>query len=122
MKQAKIPLRYALEVLDGLSEAEKEAGYIKFNIPNPDDINSLNGEGVWGWVYPEDKELYDDDSFYGVISAILCNYPLYYGDQLGYGAVVHLKCNGPNRPTLNPQWVRSHLTGWTDDDGLDAAE
>ena len=120
MENAKIPLQYALEVIEGLTEAEKETGYIKFNIPNPDDINSLNGEGVWGWVYPEDKELYDDDNFYGLIPAILCNNPMYYGDQLEYGVVVQLKCNGPNRPIINPGWVRSHMIGWDDD--MDHAE
>ena len=44
--------------IESMSKEEFDKGLIKFNIPDEDRINSLNGEGVWGWVTQEDKENY----------------------------------------------------------------
>lgn len=97
------------EFLEELSEEEKKAGYIKFNIPRFDNIYATNGEGVWGWVSPEDKAKYDDDSYTGEITAILCNAPLYYSYKLKWGAKVVLRCHGSSRPTLDPEWIKKYL-------------
>lgn len=97
------------EFFEGLSEDEKNAGYIKFNIPAFNDIYATNGEGVWGWVSPEDKVKYDDDGYTGEITAILCNAPLYYSYKLKWGAEVVLKCHGSKRPTLDPEWIKKYL-------------
>lgn len=97
------------EFFEALSEDEKKAGYIKFNIPRFNDIYATNGEGVWGWVTPEDKAKYDDDSYTGEITAILCNDPLYYSYKLKWGAEVVLKCHGSSRPTLDPEWIKKYL-------------
>ena len=95
--------------IKGLSDSECEVGLIKFNIPDEDDIYSNNGEGVWGWVTPEDKEKYNDDSYVGQIVAILLNIPLNYYGRLGWGDEVVLDCHGENRPTLSPEWVNEYL-------------
>lgn len=92
-----------------LSNWDKEQGYIKFNIPDPENPDDLNGEGVWGWVTPDDKARYNDDEFHGKISAILCNYPLYYDGILTVGDEVVLQCHGDIRPTLDPEWVKEHI-------------
>ena len=93
----------------GFKFNEYEAGLIKFNIPDEDDIYSNNGEGVWGWVTPEDKEKYNDDSYTGQIVAILLNNPLNYWGRLNWGDEVVLDCHGKNRPTLSPEWVKEYL-------------
>ena len=36
------------EFIRSLDKEEFEKGLIKFNIPDEDKIDSLNGEGVWG--------------------------------------------------------------------------
>lgn len=97
------------EYFTSLTDAQKEAGHIKFNIPNEDNINSKNGEGVWGWVSPEDKEKWNDDNFHGKITAILLNTPLNYYPVLRWGTEVTLKCHGEMRPTLDPEWVKEYL-------------
>ena len=38
------------EFFEKLPEDQQNAGLIKFNIPDSDRIDSLNGEGVWGWA------------------------------------------------------------------------
>lgn len=95
--------------IKSLSEEEFNAGAIKFNIPSEDHINSLSGEGVWGWVSPEDYVTYDDDNYYGEITAILLNQPLNYYGKLNWGDEVRLKCHGDSRPTLDPDWVKGNL-------------
>lgn len=90
-----------------LTEDEQKRGYIKFNIQSPEEPKSLNGEGVWGWVTPEDKEKYDDDSYTGNITAILLNEP--FSSNLSWGDEVVLKCNGNNRPTLDVNWMAECL-------------
>lgn len=104
-------LTYKGDFIEKLTEEEFKAGCIKFNIPNEDDIYSSNGEGVWGWVAPEDKEKYNDDTFYGTMKAILCNQPLNYSGVLSWGMEVEIFCRGDMRPTLNPDWVRKNIYG-----------
>lgn len=95
--------------IESLSEDEFNAGLIKFNIPDEDNIHSTNGEGVWGWATAEDKARYNDDSFHGNITAILLNQPLNYYGRLNWGDEVILKCHGSNRPTIDPNWVVENL-------------
>ena len=95
--------------LESLPISQKEAGYIKFNIPDENHLDAHYGEGVWGWVTPEEKRKYDDDHYYGKITAILCNNPLRYCDRLPWGTEVVLQCHGYRRPTLDPDWVRENI-------------
>lgn len=99
------------EFVESLSKEAFNAGLIKFNIPDEDNITNLNGEGVWGWVVEEDKEKYNDDSFNGNITAILLNQPLNYYGMLNWADEVVLKCHGSSRPTLDPEWVMENLMG-----------
>lgn len=107
-------MTYKGDWFENLSEEEKNAGYIKFNIPDEDNPHKTGGEGVWGWVTPENKKKYDDDNCYDVIKAILCNSPLNYMGFLFWGVEVEIKCNGDCRPTLNPEWVKKYIidTEW----------
>ena len=82
------------DFIDALSEEERNAGYIKFNIPDPETPENLNGEGVWGWLTPDDKKKYDDDSFTGKLPVILCNDPLNYFGRLFAGQEVIVRCTG----------------------------
>ncbi len=95
--------------IEEMSEPEYNAGLIKFNITDEDSINALSGEGVWGWTTPKDKEKYNDDSYYGQISAVLLNTPLNYYGRLNWADEVMLDCHGNNRPTLSPKWVEEYL-------------
>ena len=95
--------------IESLDEKQFNKGTIKFNIPDEEDIYSKNGEGVWGWVTPEDYEKYHDDNYTGKITAILCNQPLNYYGRLNWGDEVILKCNGENRPTLDVDFVKENL-------------
>ena len=95
--------------IESMSKEDFNAGLIKFNIPDEDNIGSTNGEGVWGHVTAEDKKKYNDDSFYDTITAILLNQPLNYYGRLNWGDEVVLRCHGDKRPTLDPQWVIENL-------------
>ena len=95
--------------LDALPESELRAGYVKFNIPKPETPECPNGEGVWGWADPDSKAKYDDDSYHGKLTVILCNDPVQYDDILCSGTEVVIQCNGENRPILDPEWVREKL-------------
>ena len=95
--------------IESLTKEEFDKGSIKFNIPDEEDIYSPNGEGVWGWVAPEDKAKYHDDKYTGELIAILLNTPLNYFGMLNWGDEVKLKCHGANRPTLDPNWVKENL-------------
>ena len=97
------------EFVKQLSENEFNAGLFKFNIPDFDDINSLNGEGVWGWLAPEEYKKYDDDTFFGKVTAILLNPPLNYYPILKWASEVVVQCHGDYRPTLDPEWVKEYL-------------
>ena len=106
----KLGLKWKGDFFDSLSEDEKRNGYVKFNIPNPKTPRNLNGEGVWGWMFPADKKKYDDDSFTGKLTVILCNDPFYYSGTLFAGQELVIRCNGENRPILDPDWVQEHLS------------
>lgn len=95
--------------LENLPKEELEKGYIKFNIPDKNNLYSLNGEGIWGWVSGEDKENYFDNNYKGKIMAILCNNPINHAGILTYGTEVILQCHGENRPTLDPEWIMDFL-------------
>lgn len=95
---------------DALTEEQQRAGWIKFNIPNPNAPYELNGEGVWGWLTPEDKEKWGDDNFVGKLKAILLNDSIWYEGQLLCGHQVIIQCHGSERPTLDPEWVAENLT------------
>lgn len=97
------------DYFEALTKQQQEEGYIKFNIPDEDKIDSLNGEGVWGWVTPEDKDKYNDDNYHGKITAILLNTPLNYFGVLTWGTEVVLQCHGESRPTLDSEWVKENL-------------
>lgn len=113
MDNKKIAERYGLtwkgDFFEALSDQEKKAGYIKFNIPDPTDMSNLNGEGVWGWVTPEDKVKYEDDSYYGNVNAILCGNSARYMGLLVAGVEVVIRCNGEKRPILDPDWAEETL-------------
>lgn len=104
---AKKNIEYKGDFFTSLTEDEQKRGYIKFNIQPTEEPGSLNGEGVWGWVTPEDKEKYDDDSYTGNITAILLNDPI--SSNLSWGDEVVLKCNGNHRPTIDTQWMAEYL-------------
>lgn len=109
-KTEQIGLTWKGDFIDALSDDERNAGYIKFNIPNPETPHYLCGEGVWGWATPEDKQKCDDENFRGKLSVVLCSDPLYYSGTLFAGQEVVIRCNGEIRPILDPHWVQEHLT------------
>ena len=91
------------KMIEDMDQATLQAGYIKFNLPDSDDIYALSGEGVWGYVSPEDKQKYNDDNYFGKITAILLNQPICC--NLNWGDEVVLVCHGSNRPTLDPEFI-----------------
>lgn len=97
------------EFINSLPHDQKKAGYIKFNLPDERNPHALNGEGVWGWVTPEDKRKHDNDGYHGKITAILLNVSLRYADRLPWGTEVVLCCHGCHRPTLDPDWARDNI-------------
>lgn len=98
-------LENKIKFLENLGKEELKKGYIKFNIPDENDMYSLNGEGVWAYVSEEDKEKYFDDSYKGKILAILCDDPINHANILSYGTEVVLQCHGKDRATLDPEWI-----------------
>lgn len=93
-----------------LPENEQKAGWIKFNIPAPEEgMESLNGEGVWGWLSPKDYKKWEDDEFRGKLTAILLNEPLNFAGQLSWGTEVVIRCHGQYRPTLDVEWAKENL-------------
>ena len=97
------------EFINSLPHDQKEAGYIKFNLPDEGNPHAINGEGVWGWVTPADKRKHDNPAYYGQITAILLNVSIRYGDRLPWGTEVVLRCHGYQRPTLDPVWARDNI-------------
>ena len=95
--------------IESLDKKIFDEGLVKFNIPDEDRIDSLNGESVWGWVTQEDREKYYDNTYEGKITAILLNHPLNYYGILKWGDEVVLQCHGNNRPTLDPEWAKENL-------------
>ena len=104
------------EFYDALTQEQQRAGWIKFNIPDPNHPEELNGEGVWGWLTPGDKLKWGDDGFTGKLNAILLNDPIRYTGQLACGHQVVIQCHGSERPTLDPEWVAEHLMAEEDKD------
>lgn len=102
---------YKGDFIESLTQEQFNAGTIKFNIPDEEHLDSLNGEGVWGWVSSEDKEKYNDDRYRGKLTAILLNTPINYFGVLVWGTEVVLQCHGSRRPTLDPEWVKEYLFG-----------
>lgn len=93
-----------------LTEEQQRDGWIKFNIPDPEKgMRGLNGEGVWGWLTPEDKEKWADNRFTGKLNAILLNDPLRFAGQLVFGSEVVIRCHGEDRPTLDVEWAKENL-------------
>ena len=90
------------DYINSLDSETIDAGWIKFNIPANDDIYSLNGEGVWGYAEPQDKEKYHDDTYTGTITAILLNEPMQDCGLHLYDEV-QLVCHGDSRPTIDPK-------------------
>lgn len=113
MDKKMIAERYGLtwkgDILEALTDKEKAAGYVTFNIPDPVDQTMKNTEEAWAWVTPEDKEKYDDNYYYGPVKAILCEDPAYYMGILVAGVEVVIWCNGKRRPILDPDWVEENL-------------
>lgn len=107
-------LPYKAEFMEMLSDEELQAGYMKFNIPDVDSLYDGNGEGVWGWMTPEDKEKYNDDTFFGELPAVLLNTPINYYGILWWGCEVVVQCRGNERPVLSPEWVKDKIfaTHW----------
>ena len=109
-KLAKFGLTYRGDEIDAMTNKEFTDRVVKFNIPNPAEPTCLNGEEVWGLVNgKEDKADYDNDKYFGKLSVILCNTPLYYSDILHWGVEVVIQCNGSNCPILDPEWISSIL-------------
>lgn len=97
------------DFIEALTKEKFNAGCIKFNIPDEEHPESMHGEGVWGWVTPEDNQKYNDDKYGGKITAILVNQPVEYYGRLNWGDEVVLQCHGEDRPTLDPAWVAKNL-------------
>lgn len=92
--------------IKSLSKKEFDDGCIKFNIPEADNIESLYGEGVWGWLSQEDRERYSSNKCHEKMTAILLNAPINYLGMLKWGDEVVIRCHGEERPTLDPDWIR----------------
>lgn len=97
------------EFLKTLTDEQLNAGYLKFDIPDEDDA-TYNGECVWGWAAPEEKEKYNDLTYKGKITAILLNQPIEYYGRLNWADEVVLKCRGDNKPVLDSEWIKENLT------------
>ena len=108
--------------IEKMSEDDFNKGCIEFNIPSLNEYEHLcglvemgvkettcNGEGIYGWVNPEDHKKYLDDDFYGEIPAILVNTPLEFYGILDWGTLLSIKCNGPSRPIISPVWVKENI-------------
>lgn len=104
-------LPYKGKFLMGLHQEKFEKGTIKFNIPDSVNLDSTNGEGVWGWVDEEGYDKYRRDDYHGQLTVILCNAPLTYSGILFWGSEVVVDCHGENRPTLSPEWVKRNIIG-----------
>lgn len=96
-----IPVVNRGDYIESLSEEAFRAGTLKFNIQ----VNGIS-EGVWGWAEPEQFKIYDDDMYFGTITAILVNEPLAAG--LSWGDEVVLRCRGSARPILDQEWLKNN--------------
>lgn len=100
---------YKGEFLSNVTEEEFSKGMRKVNLPEIDDLDSPNGEGVWVYVQPEDRDLYDGYSKGNIINVILANTSLYYPDIIFWGSEVPVRLNGTSRPTLSKEWVTEKI-------------
>ena len=98
---------YKADFMDGLSEKQFDEGCIKLYIPA--DGNGGCGEGIWGWITPEDKKKYMDDNFYGEIKSVLCNNPINYFGILFWGCEIPIICQGKDRPILSEDYIKNVL-------------
>ena len=104
----KIGLTYRGDEVEAMSDMERQAGLLKFNIPDPQTPDRLNGEGIFAWANPDSKKLYNDDGYFDKMTVILANDSWTY-DCLRMGVEVIIRCNGANRPILDPEWVKEKL-------------
>ena len=95
---------YKGEFLQQLSEKEFNNGIRKVNLQEIDNLDRLNGEGVWAWLDEEGRKEYDSNSN-KIIKAILVNSPLEYMGILFWGSEIEIRCNYGNRPNLSKEWV-----------------
>lgn len=101
-------LTYRGDEVEAMSDTERQAGLLKFNIPGPQNPDCLNGEGIFAWANPDSKKLYNDDGYFGKLTVILANDSWTY-DCLRMGVEVVIRCNGANRPILDPEWAKEKL-------------
>lgn len=97
------------EFMNSLTEEELHSGYIKFNIPNDGSGHRFASEGIWGWVTPENKKKYNDDTCFEKITAILCNDPLNFANRLKLFDEVVIQCMGKERPVLDNDFIHEYL-------------
>lgn len=95
------------EFIKTLTEEQFNAGCFKLYIPP--ESKDMCGEGIWGWMAPENKDKYNDDNFYGKLPAILCNAPLNYADKLECFDEIVVKCQGAEKPELDPDFIKEYL-------------
>ncbi|NFO41852.1 hypothetical protein FDB42_17540 [Clostridium botulinum] len=100
---------YKGEFLQQLSEEEFNSGMRKVNLQEIDNLDKLNGEGVWVWLSEEDRKEYDDNNSNKVIKAILANSPLAYMGILFWGSEIEIRCNYGGRPNLSKEWVAEKI-------------
>lgn len=102
--------KYKGHVIKAMDDYIYNCGLVKFNIPEPENIGkTTNGEGVCGWIRPEDMIKYTDDEFYGELKCVLLNNSLHFNGILKWGIQVVIKCNGPDRPVISPEWVKENI-------------
>ena len=101
-------LEYKGKFLKSLSKEEFDNGMRRINLQDEDNLDSLNGEGCWGWYSEEDRKKYNNNE-YGEGECILANTPLNYYDVFFWGSVIKVKFNGENRPTLDKEWLQEKV-------------
>ena len=100
---------YKGEFLQQLSKDEFNDGMRKVNLQEIDNLDDLNGEGVWVWIPEKDRKEYDSNSSNKVIKVILANNPIRYMGILFWGSELEMKCNYNFRPTLSKEWVTEKI-------------
>lgn len=97
------------DFIESLSKEQFDSGLVRFQIPDDEDPSLGGTERVWGWATSEDKEKYDDDSYYGELTVILLNTPLNYYGKLAWGDEVRVMCRGECVPILDHDWIKENL-------------
>lgn len=100
-------ITYKADFMETLTEEQFNEGIIKLYIPS--DSSDGCGEGIQGWISPEDKKKYEDDNFTGKIKAILCNQPINYFGILFWGCEIPITCRGADRPVLSLDFINNVL-------------